>query len=137
MSEKVEHTETNGDREGIKRPSVHSRKKVPSVSKFILFLAGIVGIFVLIVNNSVNVDFLVSKISSLDSLYSKLKYQNDSLQAEVKKLSGAERITKIASTKLGLVFSDKSPQAIEIDKNLLESARKKDLDDSAKSARQH
>ncbi|MGC8596168.1 MAG: septum formation initiator family protein [Candidatus Kryptoniota bacterium] len=135
MSNQDEQINVNSDREEAKPSSRHSGKKVPSVSKFILILAGVVGIFVWIVNNSVNVDLLVAKISSLDSLYSKLKYENDSLQAEVKKLSSAERITKIASTKLGLTFSNRSLKAIELDRDLLEKAEKKDAEDSARSAR--
>ncbi|MGC8654432.1 MAG: septum formation initiator family protein [Candidatus Kryptoniota bacterium] len=135
MSNQDEQINVNSDREETKHSSRHSGKKVPSVSKFILILAGVVGIFVWIVNNSVNVDLLVAKISSLDSLYSKLKYENDSLQAEVKKLSSAERITKIASTKLGLTFSNRSLKAIELDRDLLEKAEKKDAEDSARSAR--
>jgi len=135
MKNQDEHIEINADEGDVKSSTHHQRKKVPSVSKFIAFLAVVVGIFVLIVNNSVHVDLLVAKISSLDSLYSKLKYQNDSLQAEVRKLSSAERITKIASTKLGLVFSDKSLQAIELDRSLLEKAEKKDAEDSARAYR--
>ena len=77
----------------------------PSISKFIVILAGIVSVLLIIVNNSVTVDRLVSDLSILDSKYKELEFSNDSLQAELKKLSSAERITKIASQSLGLVYT--------------------------------
>ena len=107
-------------------------KSSPTVSKFIVVLAGVAGVLLLIVNNSVTVDRLVSDISSLDSTYSEIKFQNDSLQAELKKLSGAERITRIASEKLGLVYSSQTLEQIEIDKNQLEKAEKQDARDTTK-----
>ncbi len=103
-----------------------------TVSKFIVVLAGVAGVLLLIVNNSVTVDRLVSDISSLDSAYSEMKFKNDSLQAELKKLSSAERITRIASEKLGLVYSSQTLEQIDIDKNKLEKAEKQDARDTTK-----
>ncbi len=103
-----------------------------TVSKFIVVLAGVAGVLLLIVNNSVTVDRLVSDISSLDSTYSEIKFQSDSLQAELKKLSSAERITRIASEKLGLVYSSQTLEQIDIDKNKLEKAEKQDARDTTK-----
>ena len=103
-----------------------------TVSKFIVVLAGVAGVLLLIVNNSVTVDRLVSDISSLDSAYSEMKFKNDSLQAELKKLSSAERITRIASEKLGLVYSSQTLEQINIDKNKLEKAEKQDARDTTK-----
>ncbi len=103
-----------------------------TVSKFIVVLAGVAGVLLLIVNNSVTVDRLVSDISSLDSAYSEMKFKNDSLQAELKKLSSAERITRIASEKLGLVYSSQTLEQIDIDNNKLEKAEKQDARDTTK-----
>jgi len=104
----------------------------PTVSKFIVILGGIVLVLLVIVNNSVTVDRLVIDISSLDSTYKEIKFQNDSLQAEVKKLSSAERITRIASEKLGLVYSSQTLDKIEIDKDKINEAEQKDARDSTR-----
>lgn len=103
-----------------------------SVSKFIVVLAGIVAILLLIVNNSVTVDSLVGKIASLDSTYTELKFRNDSLLAEMNRLSSAERITRIASQKLGLVYSTRTLEQIQISKRKLQEAEKLDARDSTK-----
>ncbi len=103
-----------------------------SVSRFILVLAGVVAMLLLIVNNSVTVDALVTDIGSLNSTYTRLKFQNDSLQAELKRLSSAERITRIASEKLGLVYSSQTLEQIQIDKDKLKKAEEQDARDSTK-----
>ncbi len=112
-----------------KKPS-----KAPSlsVSRFIIVLGGAVAILLLIVNNSVTVDALVTEMGSLDSTYARLRFQNDSLQAELKRLSSAERITRIASEKLGLVYSSQTLEQIEIDKDKLKEAEKQDARDSTR-----
>ncbi|MCL5266838.1 MAG: FtsL-like putative cell division protein [Bacteroidetes bacterium] len=109
-----------------------TKSSSPRVSQFILILAGIVGVLLLIVNDSVTVDRFVSEISSLDSTYSDLKIQNDSLQAELMRLSSAERITRIASQRLGFVYSSRTLEQIQVDKNKLEQAEKEDARDSTK-----
>ncbi len=103
-----------------------------SVSKFIVILAAIAGTLLLIVNNSVTVDSLLVNISSLDSTYTEMKFQNDSLQAELKRLSSAERITRIASEKLGLVYSTQTLEQLRINKDKLQEAEQQDAIDSAK-----
>jgi cell division protein FtsL len=108
-----------------KRPSI-------TVSKFILVLGGIVVILLIIVNDSVTVDRLVSEISSLDSTQKEMSFSNDSLQAELRKLSSAERITRIASEKLGLVYSSQTLDEIAIDKDKLDDARRRDARDTTK-----
>ncbi|MFZ1081804.1 MAG: cell division protein FtsL [Candidatus Kryptoniota bacterium] len=108
------------------------KRSSPTVSKFILILAGVVAVLLLIVNNSVTVDRLSSDIGSLESAYSQIKFQNDSLQAELKKLSSAERITQIASEKLGLAYSSQSLDQIEIDKSKLDEAEKQDARETTK-----
>ncbi len=103
-----------------------------TVSKFIMIFGGIVVVLLLIVNNSVTVDRLAIDISSLDSSYKEIKFKNDSLQAELKKLSSAERITRIASEKLGLVYSSQTLEQIEIDKDKLHEAEQQDVRDTSK-----
>lgn len=103
-----------------------------SVSRFIIILVGIVAVLLFIVNNSVTVENLVENIASLDSTYTELKFRNDSLQAELKRLSSAERITRIASEKLGLVYSSQTLEQIRIDNNRLQEAEKQDARDSTK-----
>lgn len=103
-----------------------------SVSKFIILLAGVAAMLLLIVNDSVTVDSLVANIGSLDSTYTELKFKNDSLQAEVKRLSSAERITRIASEKLGLVYSSRTLEEIQISRNKLQEAEKQDARDSTR-----
>ncbi len=104
----------------------------PKVSRFMVILVGIVGVLLLIVNDSVTVHRLVSEISSLDSTYSDMKIQNDSLQAELRRLSSAERITRIASQRLGFVYSSQTMEQIQVDKGRLEQAEKEDARDSTK-----
>lgn len=103
-----------------------------SVSKFIIILAGAAAMLLLIVNDSVTVDSLVANIASLDSTHTELKFKHDSLQAEVKRLSSAERITRIASQKLGLVYSSRTLEEIQISRNKLQEAEKQDARDSTK-----
>lgn len=103
-----------------------------SVSKFMIVLAGIVTILLLIVNDSVTVDSLVARIASLDSTYTELQFRHDSLLAEVKRLSSAERITRIASKKLGFVYSTRTLEQIKISKSKLQEAAKLDARDSTK-----
>ena len=109
-----------------------NKNSSPTVSKFILLLAGIVAVLLLIVNNSVTVDRLASDIGLLESAYSQMEFQNDSLQAELKKLSSAERITRIASEKLGLAYSNQSIDQIEIDQSVLDKAERQDESNSTK-----
>ncbi len=103
-----------------------------SVSKFIIVLGGVVCILLLIVNNSVTVDALVGDIGSLDSTYARVRFQNDSLQAELRRLSSAERITRIASEKLGLVYSSQTLEQIQIDRDKLQEAEEQDARDTTK-----
>ena len=103
-----------------------------SVSKFIIVLGGVVCILLLIVNNSVTVDALVGDIGSLDSTYARVRIQNDSLQAELRRLSSAERITRIASEKLGLVYSSQTLEQIQIDRDKLQEAEEQDARDTTK-----
>jgi cell division protein FtsL len=103
-----------------------------SVSKFIVILAAVAGTLLLIVNNSVTVDSLLVNISTLDSTYTEMKFENDSLQAELKRLSSAERITRIASEKLGLVYSAQTLEQLRINKGKLQEAEEQDAIDSAK-----
>ncbi len=103
-----------------------------SVSKFIIILAGVVAMLLLIVNDSVTVDSLLANIASLESSSTELKFKNDSLQAELRRLSSAERITRIASQKLGLVYSSATLEQIRISRKKLQEAEKQDARDSTK-----
>ncbi len=118
------------DRRNATSHTGHS--KSPTVSKFILVLGGVVAVLLLIVNNSVTVDRLSSDIGLLETDYAQIGFQNDSLQAELKKLSSAERITRIASEKLGLAYSSQSLDQIEIDKSALVKAEEQDERDITK-----
>jgi len=111
-----------------------NRKKPssPTVSRFILMLAALVAVLLLIVNNSVTSERLAVDVSSLDSSYNEMQNRSDSLQAELKKLSSAERITQIASEKLGLVYSPQTLDQIEISRNELEKAQQQDARDTTK-----
>lgn len=131
MSEEIDRED--GDKNAVDKSGTRqSKHSSPTVSKFIAILAVVVIVLLVIVNNSVTVDRLVSDISSLDSAYKEIKFQNDSLQAELKKLSSAERITQIASEKLGLVYSSQTLDKIEIDRNKLDEAERKDARDTTK-----
>jgi cell division protein FtsL len=103
-----------------------------TVSKFIAALLGVVLVLLLIVNNSVTVDRLASDIGFLQAAYVQMRFQNDSLQAELRKISSAERVTRIASEKLGLVYSTQPLDRIEIAKSELEKAEKKDAEDTGR-----
>lgn len=103
-----------------------------SVSKFMFILAGVVTMLLLIVNDSVTVDSLVAHNASLDSTYTELRFKNDSLQGELKRLSSAERITRIASEKLGLVYSSRTLEQIQVSRNKLQQAEKQDARDSTR-----
>lgn len=131
MSEEIDQENERdqaADKSGLRKAKLPS----PSVSKFIIILAGVVAVLLIIVNNSVTVDRLVTDISSLDSTYKELEFSNDSLQAELKKLSSAERITRIASEKLGLVYSSQTLDQVAIDKDKLDDAEQRDARDTTK-----
>ncbi len=104
----------------------------PTVSKFILLLGGIVATLLLIVNNSVTVDRLAGGLGLLGLTYAQLEIQNDSLRAELKKLSSPERITQVASEKLGLAYSSQSIDQIQIDISKLDKAEEQDAKDTTK-----
>ena len=117
---------------GSKASPARKDKSSLTVSKFIVVLGGVVVVLLIIVNNSVTVDNLAIQIGSLDSTYREMRFRNDSLQAELRKLSSAERITKIASEKLGLVYSSQTLDKVEIDRNKLNKAQQADAADSTK-----
>jgi cell division protein FtsL len=131
MSEEI-NRENEQDKSTEKSGPRQRKTPSPSVSKFIVILGGVVVVLLIIVNNSVTVDRLVSDISSLDSTYKELEFSSDSLQAELKKLSSAERITRIASERLGLVYSSQTLDEIAIDKDKLDDAEKRDARDTTK-----
>ncbi len=131
MSEEITR-ENDKYKAADKSGPMQKRIPSPSISKFIVILAGIVSVLLIIVNNSVTVDRLVSDLSILDSKYKELEFSNDSLQAELKKLSSAERITKIASQSLGLVYSSQTLDQVAISKNKLDDAEQRDARDTTK-----
>ncbi len=132
MNEQTDRENNEGNRAAIASEPKQRKSTAPSVSKFIVVLGGIVAILLVIVNNSVTVDRLVGEISSLDSTYKKLQFSGDSLQAEMKKLSSAERITRIGSERLGLVYSSQTLDVIAIDKDKLDDAEKRDARDTTR-----
>ncbi len=132
MSKEADKSRRRGEPSPEADQKGQTKSSSPEVSKFIVILVGIVGVLLLVVNDSVTVDRLVAQISSLDSTYSNMKIQNDSLQAELRRLSSAERITRIASERLGLVYSSRTLEQIEVNKAKLEQAEEEDARDSTK-----
>jgi len=132
MSEEIKKLEIQNSDSPLEKPGKHdmASSNSPTVSRFILLLAGVVAVLLLIVNNSVTVDRLASDIGLLQSAYAQIEFQNDSLQAELKKLSSAERITRIASEKLGLAYSSQPLDQIKIDKSDLDKAEEQDGKDT-------
>ena len=130
MSEKLDKPGEQKEQKVTGPPS--GKRSSPTVSKFIFVLGGVVAVLLLIVNNSVTVDRLASDVGLLESAYEQIKFQNDSLQAELKRLSSAERITQIASEKLGLAYSSQSLDQIGIDKSKLDKAEEQDARDTTK-----
>jgi len=131
VSDEIVRGEGRND-DGGGAPIKKAKRPPISVSKFIVALAGLVIVLLVIVNDSVTVDRLVSDISSIDSTYKEMRFRNDSLQAELKKLSSSERITKIGAEKLGLVYSSQTLDEIAVDKDKLDDAKQTDARDTAK-----
>jgi len=81
-------------------------KKKISIFQLLIFLFLLSAVIVFYINNIIVVNQLISKNSELKDAINKTVQSNYSLQIEIERLSGYDRIKVLASDKFGLRLSD-------------------------------
>jgi len=66
------------------------------------------------IDNVFKVNYLLSEIQSIEKQYNEVRASNQVLITKIIDLEGAERITKIAEEKLGMIKPTKVPNKIKI-----------------------
>lgn len=96
------------------------QKRRISTFKVILSLFGLASAVVLYIGNIIAVTHLSADINTLEKRYQTVLNTNELLRAELSRKSSLERISKIATEELGLIFPQEQPVWLETDKELLE-----------------
>ena len=102
------------------RPNKKVTRRKVSVFNIILLLFGTAAAIVLYIGNFIAVNQLAYDVSQLQMKYDKIRNANATVQAEINRKSGWERIGSIATKELGLQHSKEQPVWIEIDEEKLE-----------------
>ncbi|MGA9120417.1 MAG: septum formation initiator family protein [Bacteroidota bacterium] len=100
----------------------HNRKitrRRYSTFNTILMLFGVAFVIVLYVNNILTINQLAADVGKLQVRYDAIQNVNASLRAEVNRKSSWERIGRIATEQLGLVFPREQPAPFSIDESAL------------------
>lgn len=100
------------------------RKRKISTFNFILFLFLLAILSVFYIGNIIAVNQLAIEIEELKAYYSKTEGVNEILRSEVNRKSSMERITKIATEQIGMVYPKQPPIWFEIDEEKLEELQK-------------
>lgn len=95
------------------------RKRKISTFNIILSLFLIAIVSVLYVSNIIAVNRLVVEIEELKTAYNKTENLNEILRSEINRKSRMERITKIASEQMGMMFPKQPPSWFELDEESL------------------
>jgi cell division protein FtsL len=99
-----------------------SRRKI-STFNIILFLFGVAVAIVLYIGNFIAVNQLAYDVGQLQTRYDKILNDNATLQAEINRKSGWERIGSIAAKELGLQHSKEQPTLIEVEEEKLDRVK--------------
>lgn len=79
---------------------------------FFPLLAAVVLVLLVFVNNVVSINSMLKQINENTNKLNTIKIKNDVKRAYIVELESAERITKIAETKLGMINPQFVPQVI-------------------------
>lgn len=104
-------------------PPAPSRSNRPfkrhKVSTFnsIVALAVLAAVSVLYISNIIAVNRLAFEIEELKTTYTKVENLSEILRSEVNRKSSMERITRIASEQMGMIFPQKPPIWLDADED--------------------
>lgn len=105
------------------RPNKKVTRRKISTFNIILFLFGAAIAIVLYIGNFIAVNQLAYDVGQLQTRYDKIQNDNATLQAEINRKSGWERIGSIATKELGLQYSKEQPTLIEVEEDKLERVK--------------
>jgi len=88
-----------------------TRRRLNRWSVFAL-IAGSAFLTIVYVSNVLKVRTLLEDIRTLEKRSAAISYKNEALRTEIVRLRSAERITRIASTQLGLVQPESAPEVL-------------------------
>ena len=89
-----------------------TRRRLNRWSVFAL-IAGSAFLTIVYVSNVLKVRTLLEDIRTLEKRSAAISYKNEALRTEIVRLRSAERITRIASTRLGLVQPESAPEVLK------------------------
>ena len=113
-----------GKQEPVVTGNRPARRRRRSSFNIILTLVVVSLLIVYYVWNKITVNRLVVEVSELQNQNLKLLNTNESLRAEINRKSSLERIGKIATGQLGLVYPREQPVWFTIDSERLENLPK-------------
>lgn len=107
-------------REEITRGNRPITRRKRSPFNIIIAMIAVSLLIVFYVWNKITVNQLAIEINDLQQQYQKIQYANEVFRAEVNRKSSLERIGKIASEKLGMVYTKTQPISLNVDELKLE-----------------
>jgi len=107
-------------REDIQRGNRPIAKRKRSPFNIIIIMATVSIVIVFYVWNKITVNRLAVEINDLQMQYQRVQSANEVLLAEVNRKSSLERIGKIATEKLGMVYTKVQPTILDIDERQLQ-----------------
>ena len=105
-------------------PNRPVRKRRRSSFNIIVAIVTVSVLIVFYVWNKITVNRLVVEVSELQNQNLKLQNANESLRAEINRKSSLERIGKIATSQIGLVYPKEQPVWFTVDSEQLEKMAK-------------
>jgi cell division protein FtsL len=109
-----------GKHDGAASPNRPVRRRRRSSFNIIVALVTVSVLIVFYVWNKITVNRLVVEVSELQNQNLKLQNANESLRAEINRKSSLERIGKIATGQVGLVYPKEQPVWFTVDSEQLE-----------------
>ena len=115
----------NGDPQAVTpgyaiRPNRRAIRRRRSTFNIIATLFGLAVGIILYIGNILAVNRLAMEIHELEKAYGKINSANEALRADINRKSAWDRIGKIATGDLGLVYPKDPPQRLEVDEALIE-----------------
>lgn len=99
------------------------RKRKVSTFTIILLLFLLAVISVLYISNIIAVNHLVGEIEEMKTSYTNIENMNEILRSEINRKTSMERITKIATEEMGMIFPKQPPIWFEIDETVLQKTQ--------------
>ena len=114
---KYRHKHDNGEDEQRVLPEngdVSQKTKKPAKLKYLLLIFIFSLLMILYVGNVVKVKSLLKEERKLEKQLEKVENQNQLLETDINRLESPERITDIATKKLGMIKQDTPPKVITV-----------------------